>query len=402
MNADLHVTAQALEVLFTPLSLRHITLRNRFVMPGMQRGFMNDGAPTPVMVEYMRRCSAGGAGLIISESTSPDHPSAYWQPMMGRLEPATLSAWKAVVEAVRSEGARFLLQLWHPGAMRRVAADHPLAAHPALSPSGLIQAGRPNGRAMTGQDMQDLKEAYVRAAGQARSLGADGVEVHCAHGYLLDQFLWSETNRREDGYGGRSLAERARYSAEIVAAIRASVGEEFVISYRFSQFKEVDYGACVASDPEDLRDMLVLLRTAGVDLFNVSSRRFHKGEWPGSAYPQRTIAEWARSLTDAPVMTCGSVGLDVEMFANLFDDQEPSELSVERDLVLLADKVRRGSLDLVGVGRMHIANNDFVRKVREGRLRELRLFNKNVHLAEAMAAVEPGFVEESRRNAAVD
>ena len=387
-----------LDVLFTPLTVGGLALRNRFVMPGMQRGFMSDGAPTPKMVQYMRRCAAGGVGLIISESTSPDHPSAYWQPMMGRLEPGTLAAWRPVVEAVRGEGAGFLLQLWHPGSMRKVAAGHRLASYPAWSPSGLIQTGRPHGHAMTRQDLQELKLAYVRAAEQAQGLGADGIEVHSAHGYLLDQFLWAQTNQREDEYGGRTLAERARYSAQIVAAIRAAVGPSFVISYRFSQFKEVDYGAVVAASPEDLGAMLTLLRASGVDMFNVSSRRFHKPEWPDSAHPQFTIAEWVKSMTDAVVMTCGSVGLNVEMFANLFDDEEPSELTLERDLQYLADRVRRGTLDLVGVGRMHIANNDFVNKVREGRFPELVLFNKMVHLVEAMAAVEPGFVEESRKN----
>jgi 2,4-dienoyl-CoA reductase-like NADH-dependent reductase (Old Yellow Enzyme family) len=391
-----------LDVLFTPLTVGGLTLRNRFVMPGMQRGFMNDGAPTPRMVEYMRRCAAGGVGLIISESTSPDHPSAYWQPMMGRLEPGTLAAWRPVVEAVRGEGAGFLMQLWHPGSMRKVAAGHPLASYPAWSPSGLIQSGRPHGHAMTRQDLQELKLAYVRAAEQAQGLGADGIEVHSAHGYLLDQFLWAQTNQREDEYGGRTLAERARYSAQIVAAIRAAVGASFVISYRFSQFKEVDYGAVVAASPEDLGGMLTLLRASGVDMFNVSSRRFHKAEWPDSAQPQFTIAEWVKSMTDAVVMTCGSVGLNVEMFANLFDDEEPSELTLERDLEYLAERIRRGALDLVGVGRMHIANNDFVSKVREGRFRELVLFNKMVHLGEAMAAVEPGFVEESRKNEAAE
>jgi 2,4-dienoyl-CoA reductase-like NADH-dependent reductase (Old Yellow Enzyme family) len=394
--------ADDLDVLFTPLTIRNLTLRNRFVMPGMQRGFMNDGAPTQKMVDYMRRCAAGGAGLIISESTSPDHPSAYWQPMMGRMEVGTLSAWRKVIEAVRSEGAGFLLQIWHPGAMRKVAEGHPLADYPAFSPSGLIQGGRPNGRAMTHEDLAQLKLAYVRAAEHAQSLGADGVEVHSAHGYLLDQFLWAETNQRQDEYGGSSLAERARYSAEIVAAIRRATGKRFVISYRFSQFKEVDYGATVAASPADLRGMLALLRSAGVDLFNVSSRRFYKAEWPDSEHPDFTIAEWAKALTDAPVMTCGSVGLNVEMFANLFDDQEPSEQSVERDVRLLADRVRRGRLDLVGVGRTHIANNDFVNKVRARRFSDLALFNKTTHLAEAMAAVEPGFVEEGRKNAAAD
>jgi 2,4-dienoyl-CoA reductase-like NADH-dependent reductase (Old Yellow Enzyme family) len=255
---------------------------------------------------------------------------------------------------------------------------------------------------MSLEDLEELKVAYVRAAQCAQSLGADGVEVHSAHGYLLDQFLWAQTNIRTDRYGGASLAERARYPAEIVAAIRAAVGGSCVISYRFSQFKEVDYGATVAADPEDLRAMLALLRQAGVDLFNVSSRRFAKREWPDSGQPDLTIAEWTRSLTDAPVMTCGSVGLNVEMFANLFDDEEPSELSIERDLHTLAQRVDRGTLDLVGVGRMHIANNDFVNKVRARRFDELALFNKRVHLAEAMAAVEPGFVEESRNSGAVE
>jgi 2,4-dienoyl-CoA reductase-like NADH-dependent reductase (Old Yellow Enzyme family) len=394
-----------LDILFTPLTLRSITLRNRFVMPGMQRGFMDDGAPTPKMVAYMRRCAAGGAGLIISESTSPDHPSAYWMPMMGRMETRTLGAWKQVVDAVRGAGAAFFLQIWHPGAMRKVAEEHPLAKVPALSPSGLIQGGRHNGRAMTRDDLQELKLAYVRAAEHAQSLGADGVEVHSAHGYLLDQFLWAETNRREDEYGGATLAERARYSAEIVAAIRAATGDRFVISYRFSQFKEVDYGATVAASPEDLRGMITLLRSWGVDMFNVSSRRCFKREWPESANPELTIAEWVRSFTDAPVMTCGSVGLDVEMFANLFDGQEPSEMSIERDLRMLAERVRRGTLDLVGIGRATIANNDLVNKVRENRLHDIELFNKHIHLAEAMDAIEsagPGFVEESRKNAAVD
>ena len=394
--------ARDLEVLFTPLAIRGTTLRNRFVMPGMQRGFMDDGAPTPRMIETMRRSAAGGPGLIVSESTSPDHPSAYWQPIMGRLEPATLGAWGRVIDAVRSQGAAFLLQLWHPGAMRKVADGHPLARHPAWSPSGLIQAGRPNGRAMTRADLEDLMGAYVRAAEDAKRLGANGIEVHSAHGYLLDQFLWAETNRREDEYGGRSLAERARYAASIVEAIRRATGDDFLISLRFSQFKEVDYGAVVASSPEDLGGMLALLRAAGVDLFNVSSRRCLKPEWPGSRHPHFTIAEWARALTDAPVMTCGSVGLNVEMFANLFDDEEPSELSVERDLAALADKVRRGTLDLVGVGRMHIANPDFVNRVRAGRFGEIVLFNKAAHLAEAMAAVEPGFVEEARKSGAAE
>ena len=114
-------------------------------------------------------------------------------------------------------------------------------------------------------------------------LGADGVELHAAHGYLMDQFLWAETNQRTDEYGGPTLAQRARYPAAVAAAMRDAMGPQLVLSFRFSQFKEVDYGAAIARDPDDLRGMITLLRSAGVDMFNVSSRRFRKPEWPDSA-----------------------------------------------------------------------------------------------------------------------
>ena len=386
--------------LFAPLRIRELALRNRFVMPAMQRGFMDDGAPTQRMVDYLRRCAAGGVGLVICESTSPDHPSAYWVPVIGRIETATLPAWRKVIDAVKAEGAAVFIQLWHPGAMRKVADDHPLAQTPALSPSGLIQAGRVHGRAFMRDELQSLKASYVRAAVEVQAFGASGVEIHAAHGYLMDQFLWSETNQRDDEYGGATLADRARYPAEVVRAVRAAVGPDFPLSFRFSQFKEVDYGASIAVRPGELQGMITLLRSSGIDLFNVSSRRHFKPEWPQSDHPQWTIAEWTRSFSDAPVMTTGSVGLDVEMFANLFDDKEPGELSIDRDLTFVAERLRRGTLDLVGVGRMHIANPDFVNKVRDGRLDELALFQKRVHLAELVAAMEdsePGFVEQSRK-----
>ena len=147
--------------------------------------------------------------------------------------------------------------------------------------------------------------------------------------------------------------------------------------------------------------MLTLLRASGVDMFNVSSRRFYKPEWPESAHPDYTIAEWVSRMTDAPVMTCGSVGLNVEMFANLFDDQEPTELPIERDLKFAAERVRSGRSISWASGRTHIANNDFVAKVREGRFGELELFNKQTHLVEAMAAARArlrrGIAQERRR-----
>ena len=400
------MTSAGFDPLFAPLTLRGLTLRNRFVMPAMQRGFMDDGAPTQQMVDYLQRCAAGGVGLVICESTSPDHPSAYWQPVMGRLDAGTLNAWQKVIDAVHAEGSAIFIQLWHPGAMRKVAAGHPLAQLPALSPSGLIQADRGNGRRHDAG--RPRRSEVFLCPRRARCNGSSAPTASNCMPHTATS--WTSSSGRKptsatDEYGGPMLVQRTRYPAEVAAAMRDAIGPGLVLSCRFSQFKEVDYGAAIARDPDDLRGMITLLREAGVDLFNVSSRRYQKPEWADSSHPTWSIAEWVRSFTDAAVMTTGSIGLNVEMFADLFDGKDPTEISARRDLQDLATRIGRGTIDLVGVGRMHIANNDFVNKVRSGRVDELVLFNKHAHLAALAAAIEegePGFVEEGRKNAAVD
>src|SRR5581483_1547378 len=184
------------------------------------------------------------------------------------------------------------------------------SAYPTLSPSGLAHAKRANGRAATGQELIDIREGFVRSALLAKAAGFDGVEVHAAHGYLLDQFLWAETNRRTDGYGGPDIRDRVRFPAEIVAAVRAELGPRPVVGLRFSQWKEVNFDARVAETPDELKLMLDALRAAGADYFHASARRFWTPEWPGS---DLGIAGWTKSLTDRPVIAVGSVGLDIDV-----------------------------------------------------------------------------------------
>lgn len=382
------------DILFTPFTIRNTTFRNRFVMPAMQRGFVANGVPSDRMIEYLRARGEGGVGLIISEGSAPNHPSGYWQDVLCMLTPEHLPQWEKLIVAVKSTGAKFFQQIWHPGALREVAEHLPQASYPTLSPSGLIQKGRPSGRAATYDELQEIKAAYVQGAINAGRLGADGVELHACHGYFLDQFLWHETNIREDMYGGATLAERARFPAEIAAAIRAEVGRDFIISFRFSQFKEADYTARIAETPEDLRDMLAVMRKAGVDVFNVSARRFYQPAWP-ERNDHLGFAGWAKSLTDAAVISVGSVGLDKDWTQDLLDNQDPGA-RVLRDLQEVARCVEAGEFDLIGVGRTQIANWDFVKKVREGRLDEIQLFKKSQHLADFVDGWEIGAVAEYR------
>jgi 2,4-dienoyl-CoA reductase-like NADH-dependent reductase (Old Yellow Enzyme family) len=373
--------------LFEPLPLGPVTLANRFVLPGMQRGWCKNGAPSPRLADYYRRRVEGDVGLIISESVAVDHSSATQNDLFARLTPATLDAWKFCVGAVKDAGGHMLLQLWHEGAIRKDGGDGPLAHFPTLSPSGLAHIGRANGRAATAQELVDIRDAFVRSALLAQAAGADGVEVHGAHGYLLDQFLWAGTNRRDDGYGGDDIAARVRLPAEIVAGIRQACGPDFVIAFRFSQWKEADFAAKVADTPEDLQIMLHRLRDAGVTLFHASTRRFWEPEWSGSGL---NLAGWTKKLGGLPVITVGSVGLSTDIMDTFLG--KVVEGRVEQGIEELARRFAAGEFDLVSIGRSLISDPDWVRKVRDGDYDAIRIFSR-AHLA--LGDVEKGIVHEA-------
>ncbi|GGG26473.1 12-oxophytodienoate reductase [Rhodococcoides trifolii] len=393
------VDLTTVDPLFSPLRLNTTSVRNRFYLPAMQRG-SRGYKPTAGMAETLRKTAEQGPGIIITEGAAPEHPAGYWQPAFSILGRNTADEWGHVVREVLSTGdVVLLMQLWHPGALRLVVdgIENPYPDHPAFSPSGLIQDGRTNGVAMTTQDLQDTKNAYVDSALVAQSLGAHGIELHCAHGYLLDLFLWHETNVRTDEYGGGTLAERAAYPAEIIEAIRAATGPDFIISVRFSQWKEVDYGARIAQTPDDLGPFLERMEGAGANVFHVSARRFEAPGWP-DLDQRRSVAAWAKSMTDLPVITIGSVGLSTDLASDVFDNKDPL-LQVEEDILRVRAGLDAGDFDMIGVGRAQISNPDFVDRVRRGDFGGMRDFRKYRDLAEAYESYshEGQLVDQSRK-----
>ncbi len=356
--------------LFTPLRVGPVMLRNRFVMPGMQRGWVDQGAPLPELADYYRRRAESQVALIISESAAIDHPTATAQPMACRLEPRTLSAWQRCVAGVREAGAHMLLQLWHEGALRDASDGN------TVSPSGTAYVGHANGRAATTAEIGELREAFVRSARLAQQAGASGIEVHACHGYLLDQFLWAKTNRREDGYGGPDIRQRARLPAEIVSAIRAACGSQFLISFRFSQWKQYDHDARIADTPEELGVFLGMLKSAGVDMVHASARRFWMPAWPDSPL---TIAAWTRRLSGLPTVAVGSVGLDRDV-AQSFSSSEEAHGTQRQTLLELSKRFAAGEFDLIAVGRSLIGDPEWVAKMRAGEFDAVRVFRKE-HIA---------------------
>ena len=370
---DSGTSGRSLSPLFAPLKVKHLTLPNRFVMPAMQRGWCQDGEPLPRLADYYRQRVEGGVGLIIGEASAIDHASSTGQPPAASMFGPALAGWGRCVRAVKAAGGAMLLQLWHEGAMRTAGLGGADPGAPSLSPSGLVWDGRANGSAATRAELAAIKAAFVRAACAAQDLGADGVELHGAHGFLLDQFLWAETNRRTDGLGGRRLAARLSYPVEVVAAVREAVGPQFVIGWRFSQWKEVDFDARVARTPAQLGVILGALRQAGVDLFHASTRRFDRPEWPGS---ERGLAGWAKSLTDAPVIAIGGVGVAGDLIET---EEKPTEpWSIEAQLERLGRRFDAGEFDLVAAGRALIGDAQWVEKVRTGRLDQITPFSREL------------------------
>jgi 2,4-dienoyl-CoA reductase-like NADH-dependent reductase (Old Yellow Enzyme family) len=355
--------------LLQPLRIRGLELRNRFVMPGMQRYWCADGAPDHRLREYYRRRVLGGASLVISESCAVDHPSATKNPVFARISPGTRDAWRACAAGVHEAGGAMFLQLWHQGAVNYGGDADSNPAFVALSPSGLAHPGEPSGRAATEAELGSIKRAFVQGAVDAAEIGADGVELHAAHGFLLDQFLWPGTNLRTDRYGGPAITGRAAFVAEVAQAVREAAGPDFVISVRISQWKESDYDARIVQEPGELGQLVAMLRAAGADIFHVSTRRFWKPEWDGS---DLGLAGWVKSFTDAAVIAVGSVGLDIDVMASL-NGHEARQTGASR-IGELQRRFQRGDFDLISVGRSQIGDPQWVTKMTEHRVSDIRAF----------------------------
>lgn len=355
--------------LLQPLRIRGLELRNRFVMPGMQRYWCVEGAPDLRLREYYCRRVLGGASLVISESCAVNHPSATKNPTFARISPDTRDAWRACVAGVHEVGGAMFLQLWHQGAVNYGGDADSNPDFVALSPSGLSHPGESFGRAATEAELSSIKRAFVQGALDAAEIGADGVELHSAHGFLLDQFLWPGTNVRTDRYGGPAITDRATFVAEVAEAVREATGPDFVISVRISQWKESDYDARIVEKPDELGQLIPMLRSAGADIFHVSTRRFWKPEWDGS---DLGLAGWAKSFTDAPVIAVGSVGLDIDVMASL-NGEEARQTGATR-IDELVRRFQRGDFDLVSVGRSQIGDPEWIAKMTEHRVSDIRAF----------------------------
>jgi len=357
-------------ILFEPFQSPRLALPNRIVMAPMTRNMAPDGVPGLANADYYRRRAEGGVGLILSEGTVIKRPASRNLPHIPFFhDAAPLGGWSGVIEAVHEAGGKMGPQLWHTGG---TSASDASFERPALdTPSGLNAPGHPAGDPMSEEAIADTVAAFARAAADAQALGFDTLEIHGAHGYLIDQFFWQGTNLRQDRYGGATIGERARFAAEVIAAMRAAVGPDFPILLRVSQWKQQDYAARLAPTPAEMEQWLGPLVAAGVDILHCSQRRYWEPEFPDvDGEHGLNFAGWAKKLMGVPTISVGSVGLSGDFFGS-FEGQSSQASGLDS----LVARMERGEFDLIAVGRALLSDPQWVEKVRQGRRDEIRDFD---------------------------
>jgi 2,4-dienoyl-CoA reductase-like NADH-dependent reductase (Old Yellow Enzyme family) len=358
----------AADALFQPFAFKGLNLKNRIVMAPMTRSFSPGGVPTEEVAQYYRRRAAAEVGLIVSEGTGVNRPASLNDPNVPRFHgEKELAGWKRVIDQVHEAGGAMAPQLWHVGAVR---TRDPVWSPPGPydSPSGLSRPEKQFGEPMSEADIADAIDAFATAAKAAKDLGFETIELHGAHGYLIDQFFWEGTNVREDAYGSKDLPGRARFAADILRAVRRAVGPDYPVIIRISQWKQQDYDVKLAKDPKALEAWLGALVDAGADILHCSQRRFWEPEFEGS---DLNFAGWAKKLTGVPTITVGSVGLSGEFIAAW-----GGEKSQPASLDELLRRLERGDFDLVGVGRALLQDPEWALKVKEGRTEELMSYDR--------------------------
>ncbi|WHY65007.1 NADH:flavin oxidoreductase [Neobacillus sp. SuZ13] len=347
-------------------------LASRLVMAPMTRMFSPEGIPGKNVAQYYRKRAENGIGLIITEGTAINHPAAVMSPDIPRFYgEEALNGWANVVNEVHQAGGKIIPQLWHVGAARKAGSEPNIDA-PTVSPSGLTLRGQRNEKikALTKEEVAEMIDAYAEAAANAKRIGFDGIELHGAHGYLIDQFFWELTNKRTDDYGG-DLGERTKFAADIVRACRKEVGPDFPIVFRYSQWKGTDYQAKLAKNSNELEQLLTPLVEAGVDIFHCSTRRIWEPEFKDED-PSLTLAGWTKRITNKPTIAVGSVGINRAFLSN----QDNDHVTIEDNLKILDEKIKASEFDYVAVGRAILADSEWAVKLKNGHLNQVVHYTK--------------------------
>ncbi|WP_418319978.1 bifunctional salicylyl-CoA 5-hydroxylase/oxidoreductase [Piscinibacter sakaiensis] len=326
--------------MFTPFTVRGVTLKNRVVVSPMAQYSCEEGMPADYHLVHLGSRAMGGAGLVVAEMTCPSPDARITPGCPGLWNEAQRDGWKRVADFIHNNSdAKFAIQLGHAGAKGSTklaweGIDQPLddGNWPLISasPQQYLDGVSQWSRAMTRADMDRVRDDFVRSARFAEQAGADWLELHCAHGYLLSSFISPLTNQRTDEYGG-SLENRLRYPLEVFNAIREVWPQHLPMSVRISAHDWVEGGIT----PDDAVEIARAFKAAGADLIDCSSGQVSKQEKPvfGRMF-QTPFADRIRNEAGIATIAVGAIS--------------------EADHV--NSIIAAGRADLCAIARPHLAN----------------------------------------------
>jgi len=332
-------------LLFQPIKIGNVELKNRIVMTALHLGYCKHGYIDERIISFYKKRAEGETGLIIAGCCNIDGHKAY-PDMLDISDDKFIKGHEQLSSAIKKAGSKVCLQLIHAGryASSRISGQQPIAPSPV--PSNIT---RETPAEMTLEDIDRVIDYFARAAKRAVVAGYDMVELIASAGYLISQFFSPVCNRRTDKYGG-NFANRARFGIEAVKKVREAVGDNFPIIVRLSGNEFMPDG----NTNLEMQEFAVLLKEAGVDAFNIT------GGWHESRIPQITmdvpngayvyLAQGIKHKVDIPVIACNRIN----------------------DPLLAEQVLRQESADLVGMARSLIADPEMPKKTRQGRFTEIR------------------------------
>jgi len=297
------------DTLFSPFKLNGFNLKNRIgVAPMTRMSSPGDSIPRQDVLDFLVRRAQNGAAIVYTEAIVTDYESAQGYPKQARLTTQRqIDAWKPVVKAIQQQGAVAVMQMFHCGRMAwpeinpagRVIApsaitpkqDNPMTGSPYTVPD-----------AMTQFDIDHVIQGFVETARGAVEAGFDGIEIHGAHGYLINSFLSSYSNQRTDAYGG-SVENRYRFAHEVIEAVRKVVPRDRLLTFRISNWGIADMQVSLFENKTEWQEMIRLLSGEPIDAISVSTYDYSEKAFG----TDQTMAQLTRAVTDLPIMICGRI-----------------------------------------------------------------------------------------------
>jgi 2,4-dienoyl-CoA reductase-like NADH-dependent reductase (Old Yellow Enzyme family) len=340
---------QPYPTLFDATSIGDVDLANRVALAPMTRvSATAEGLPTDQMAAYYRMFAEGGFALLITEGLYIDEQTSqgyFFQPGIATSTHAT--AWQRIVQGIHDCGSKYFAQLMHAGSQsqgnpRTTTTWGPSAIRPRGEQLAMYRGSGPfrTPEAMTTDHIRQVRGAFVESARQARDAGFDGVEIHGANGYLIDEFLTDYMNTRTDGYGG-IIANRVRFAAEVCYDVVSAVGGDIAVGIRISQGKVSDNHHRWAGNEDDAATIFGALAEAGIDYIHTTEYRALE---PAFAESDKSLAQLAKQYSKLPIIANGHL-----------DDP--------RDAAVIVDS---GAADVVALAKPALANRDWPHRVRTG------------------------------------